>query len=326
MTKKDLMKYKRIVVAFSGGKDSIACVLYLLMIGIPPEMIEIHHHAIDGAPDSPGFMDWPVTPAYCRAFAKAFGLTYYESWKEGGFKREMMRENALTAPTSFETPEGIIVTVGGKTGKPNTRMKFPQVSANLNVRWCSAYLKIMVLQALINNSPRFLDGMTLVITGERAQESTARAKYLTFEPHRSDLRDGKKFKRHVDHWRPIHDWDEAKVWEMMERYNVNPHPAYHLSWGRLSCMACIFGSAAQWASVQAIAPDRFNEMADLEERFGCTIHRTKSLRERVQEAKPYANMDPVMIEAALSEKYDLPITTPFWELPAGAFGESNGPT
>src|SRR5262245_29094956 len=43
-----------------------------------------------------------------------------------------------------------------------------------------------------------------------------------------------------------------------------PHPAYHLSWARVSCLACIFGQADQWVSVRPIAPDLFNGIAQYE--------------------------------------------------------------
>jgi tRNA(Ile)-lysidine synthase TilS/MesJ len=44
----DLNSYDVIVVAFSGGKDSIACVLHLLELGGPRERIELWHHDVDG--------------------------------------------------------------------------------------------------------------------------------------------------------------------------------------------------------------------------------------------------------------------------------------
>src|SRR3546814_13356546 len=71
-----------------------------------------------------------------------------------------------------------------------TRGKFPQLSPDLSVRWCSAYLKIDVMAASIRNQDRFLGKRTLVVTGERAQESVASSKYQTFERHRTDTRDG----------------------------------------------------------------------------------------------------------------------------------------
>lgn len=317
--------YDRILVAFSGGKDSIACFLHLKAQGVDMRKVEIHHHDIDGMEET-SFMDWPCTPSYCDAFAKAFGMAIYHSWRRGGFKREMLRHNELTAPVLFELPEGGLGQAGGIRGKKNTRRKFPQVSANLQQRWCSSSLKIDVMDMLINNQERFLHGKTLVITGERAQESTSRANYATFEPHRADRRDGKRVKRYIDHWRPVHGWQEEQVWEAIESHKILMHPAYRLGWGRLSCMTCIFGSPNQWASVNAIDPARFDEMTQLEQQFNCTIHRTKTLPERIQDAKPYLDMDPLLVAQSLHEGYEAPIFVDNWKLPAGAYGESAGPT
>lgn len=87
--------------------------------------------------------DWPCTDAYCTALAQAFGIPLYRSWREGGFVREMGRSGSATAPVAFETAGGREIMVGGRE-PPGTRGLFPQVSADLSVRWCSAYLKIVV--------------------------------------------------------------------------------------------------------------------------------------------------------------------------------------
>lgn len=321
----DLNSYQRIVVMFSGGKDSSACILYLLERGVDPSKIELWHHLVDG--QEPTFMDWPVTESYCVAFANAFGLPIYFSWKNGGFLGELLRENALTKPTTFESPCGSC-TVGGTAGKCSTRRKFPQQTANLTTRWCSAYLKIDPASTALRNQKRFHDSRTLVVTGERAEESAGRAKYKAFEPHRADLRNG-RVKRHIDHWRPVHKWPEKKVWDILEQFKVWAHPAYYLGWGRLSCATCIFGSANQWASYAVIAPDKVERIALLEEEFGYTINRTKSVREMVAEGTPY-NMVRDLKRVIMSQRqeYDHPIvrTDIPWKLPAGAFGESAGPT
>jgi 3'-phosphoadenosine 5'-phosphosulfate sulfotransferase (PAPS reductase)/FAD synthetase len=189
-------------------------------------------------------MDWPVTRSYCRAFAAAFRLPIFFSWKVGGFEREMCRNNARTAPTRFETLNGVLE-VGGTGGKLGTRELFPQVSPDLKVRWCSSYLKIDVCAAAIRNDPRFTCSTVLVVSGERAEESPSRAKYQTFEVDRADAR-GPVHRRHVDRWRPVHAWTEGDVWATLERHRVTPHPAYRLGWGRVSCSACIFGNPDQW--------------------------------------------------------------------------------
>ncbi|WP_322883856.1 phosphoadenosine phosphosulfate reductase domain-containing protein [Microvirga lotononidis] len=99
------------------------------------------------------------------------------------------------------------------------------------------------------NQGRFLGKKTLFVTGERAQESAARARYKTFEPHRTNRRDGTRRNRYVDHWRPIHVWDERQVWEIIERHRVAPHPAYDAGFGRVSRMNCIFASPRQLSSI-----------------------------------------------------------------------------
>ena len=121
-----------------GVRTALASLLTLLDAGVSPDRIDCYHHDVDG--DGPGFMDWPCTTSYCRAVTDALGVPLYLSWREGGFLREMLRDGVPTAPIRFQTPDGLVCQVGG-TGQPGTRLRFPQVTANLNQRWCSAYLK-----------------------------------------------------------------------------------------------------------------------------------------------------------------------------------------
>ena len=170
-----LSEYDVIIVSLSGGKDSVAALFHMLeQEDVNPDQIELWHQHVDGEPGAKGLMDWPCTEDYCRKLAAALGLPIYFQWRHGGFEREMLRHNQATAPTSFEMPDGEIGTAGGN-GPLNTREKFPQVSANLQVRWCSSSLKIDVCNIAINNDPRFRGKKILIVTGERRQESTARA-------------------------------------------------------------------------------------------------------------------------------------------------------
>lgn len=252
----DPSTYDYVIVAFSGGKDSLALLLLLLEIGFPPERIELWHHDVDGQEGSV-LMDWPCTRAYCLAVAQAVGVPIYYSWKIGGYERELLKWNAPTAGYLFETPSGL-QSGGGKHKKLGRRRQFPQKAADLSVRWCSAYVKIMVMDVAIRNQDRFIGRRTLVLTGERAEESSARANYEVFERHRTDLRDGQQ-PRWVDHWRPVHAWPERRVWALIEKYRVNPHPAYRLGpWGRVSCAACIFGSPNQWAALRVVNRPQFD--------------------------------------------------------------------
>ena len=201
---------------------------------------------------------------------------------------------------------------------------FPQVTANLSQRYCSSSIKIDVASRAMNNQERFKGKRTLVVTGERAEESSARAKYKAFEPHRSHAQC-----RHVDAWRPIHDWPESKVWDIMERYSINPHPAYVLGFGRLSCMNCIFANPDQQASIRVIDPARFDWVVRKEDEFGKTIHRKHPWSVLVERGTPYPAIaqNPELVAISMSSSYDLNIITCDWHLPAGAFAEGqSGPT
>jgi 3'-phosphoadenosine 5'-phosphosulfate sulfotransferase (PAPS reductase)/FAD synthetase len=85
-------EYDRIIVSFSGGKDSLACLLHLLEIGAPQEKIELWHQAVDGRPGaSERFFDWPVTEAYCNAVATVLGVPIRYQWREGGMLGEILK-------------------------------------------------------------------------------------------------------------------------------------------------------------------------------------------------------------------------------------------
>jgi 3'-phosphoadenosine 5'-phosphosulfate sulfotransferase (PAPS reductase)/FAD synthetase len=319
----DLHSYDKYIVSFSGGKDSVNLVLYLLDNKVPESKIELWHQCIDKV-DEP-FFDWEITPDYCRRFAEAFGVKIYFQWKEGGFKRELLRENSFTAPNCFEQEDGTIRKVGGTTGKKSTRRKFPQQSPDLSVRWCSSYLKIDVCSTAIRNQECFRGIRTLVLSGERGEESPQRAKYPIFEPDRADLRNGKVFQRHVDRLRPIRDWKEAEVWAIIEKYRIRVHPCYYMGWGRCSCKLCIFGNKNQFASTARISPEQVSEVIKLENEFGCTINRKYGLQRLIDSGEVYSSITKELAALATSHNYNQTIIIPEdepWILPAGAFGEN----
>jgi 3'-phosphoadenosine 5'-phosphosulfate sulfotransferase (PAPS reductase)/FAD synthetase len=322
----DLASYQKILCAVSGGKDGLASLLLLLEAGVPREKIEIHHHLVDGM--GPTFMDWPVSKSYVDCLGAAFGIPVLHSWRVGGFLKEMLRDNESTAPVSFQTLEGGLVTVGGERGPKGVRRKFPQVTANLQQRWCSSALKIDVFARILTNDPRFHGQRVLVVTGERAEESAARAKYAVFEPHRADLRNGRKVTRHIDHWRPVHAFSEAQVWEVLKRHRVRPHPAYWLGWNRMSCRNCIFSGPNEWATVRLHMPEAFAPVAQYEREFGFTIQHKESVDEQADRGVPHV-CQLEMLLLADSKTYYAEIIVPesegTWQHPPGAFKKGNGP-
>ena len=321
-----LESYDNILVMFSGGKDSLACLLLvhsqLKERGLLGKVnLEVWHHEVDGREGS-NLMDWACTPAYCRAVAEALNVPIYFSWLEGGFEREMNKNQQRKAQTWFETPTGLR-SAGGKIGKLGTRLLFPQLSGDLLLRWCSSALKSDVAAIAINNQPRFKRQRTLVVTGERAEESPKRAKYEAFQPHKCSSRG-----RHVDSWRPVHHWSFRQVWRIIAKHRISAHPAYRLGFGRCSCQFCIFGSDDQWATLWQIDPERLRRLIAYEQQFGVTIHRKLNLMERIRKGTPYPNLQPADVAAAKSSQWTEPIILPpgKWKVPAGYWGESTGPS
>lgn len=165
-----LEDYDLIVVLFSGGKDSTACFLKLLELGVPKEKIELWHHDIDGGHPS-RTMDWKCTRNYVEAVAKAFDVTLRVSYRVNGFFGELYRIGA-SEPIEWIDPD----TGEVRQCKPSNnylkckeikeqateemeellkeygyRMKFPAKSPDLSRRWCSAYLKICVADSVVSN-------------------------------------------------------------------------------------------------------------------------------------------------------------------------------
>ena len=453
-------KAGKIVVAFSGGKDSLACLLYVIecciKVGLnPSEVVECWHHSVDGRPwfFDPQFdgrakneFDWPVTEDYCRAVCACLEIPLYFSWRVGGLMGEVLKGGdddpllkvwptdlknlkveqrnvflerwgkptpgaRFTAPMVIEMPDRRLIVAGGKGKKKDgefqrfTRRSFPVPGGILSGRWCSSVAKIDVGRSQLRNRPDLMNARTLFITGERAEESTARSKYFTREFEKA-LGHGAEG-RHVERWRPVLKWCEIDVWAIIARWQIRPHPAYQIGWGRLSCMTCIFGSNTMWASVKKIDPARFQRFVEVEEMLqdekqavlaaakrlprgklredalaeaGGRIawidkyeplsrrtearwrngkrYETKLYRELLNEGRldefPYEARvtrhtqkgDPIievfdpaepfkevldrrhksLVNLALGHKYTAsPIMSP-WQLPAGAFGESSGPT
>ncbi len=378
-------EYDKIIVLFSGGKDSAAAYLELIRMGVPRDKIELWHHDIDGKHPTRR-MDWPVTQNYIKAFAEAEGVRLRVSWRRNGFWGEVYR---VGASWQIEYEDGSEIKTCRLSGKQirsmelrerilseleqheltamGSRMKFPAKTGDLARRWCSAYLKIDVADAVIRNlkelkeigernkfpaksgchQGRWCSGSLkaqvesglysnidhlrenikiLVVSGERREESSGRAKYNEIEIHRTNAT--ARAHRLVHQWRLVIDYTEREVWDVLKRHHIIPHPCYMAGWNRCSCMMCIFSLPKHWAGIRDLFPEHYAEVVADEKRLGFTLDNKKTLDEYTgltQSCVVWDNRKAIeQLRTGKFSKAD--IYSNDWQYPAGAFqGVAGGP-
>lgn len=347
-----LEEYDRIVVLLSGGKDSVACLYKLLELGVPREKIECWHHNIDGGHPSRR-MDWRCIGNYVRALTEAEGIKLRVSYRVNGFFGELYR---IGASEPIEWIDPVSQKVKQCRLSPNYikcqqlreqapedlemllkrygyRMKFPAKSADLSRRWCSAYLKICVADAVVSNLDRLGElkkqkeqCKVLIVSGERRGESSGRAKYNEMELHRTNAE--RRSHRTVHQWRAVIDYSEKDVWEVLKRHHVNPHPCYRIGWNRCSCAMCIFSTPSLFAGIREIYPEEYEALKKDEEILGFTLDNKKCLDDFVGDAKScVCRKDQAAIRSILTGSFSKrQIFVKNWRYPAGAFhGAKGGP-
>lgn len=208
-------------------------------------------------------------------------------------------------------------------------MKFPAKSGNLMTRWCSPYLKIDVAATVLRNLEEVKENSkVLICSGERRGESAGRSKYNEMEVYfRANAE--KKLKRTVHQWRPVIDYSEKDVWEVLKRNKVAPHPCYRAGWNRCSCAGCIFSTPELFAGFKELYPEEFEEMKNDEITLGFTLDNKCDLETYIAGAKSclYTG-DKEAIRSLVTGEFtekDIFIDGQ-WKYPAGAFhGAEGGP-
>lgn len=342
-----LEEYDLVVILLSGGKDSIACYYKLLELGVPKEKMEFWHHDIDGG-QSGRRMDWRCTQNYVRALAEAEAIPLRLSWRVNGFFGELYRIGASEpvewmepdtgeisqcqlSPKylkSLEVKEQEAEDMEEQLKQYGYRMKFPAKTGDLSKRWCSAYLKIMVADTVMSNLEKTKkNAKILVVSGERRGESAGRSKYNEMEVHRTNA--VAKAHRLVHQWRPVIDYSEKDVWEMLKRHKVNPHPCYRAGWNRCSCAMCIFSTPTLWAGIRDLYPEEYELLKQDERILGFTLDNKCDLDTFVGDAKSCVySGDKEAIQSLITGEFgvnDIYVTGK-WLYPAGAFhGAEGGP-
>jgi len=232
-----------IIVSISGGKDSSILMLKAeeMKASHPNATFHYVHAVID--------IDWHETKAIVEEQCAHFGVDpiFVQAVDKKGNKKGFLDQ--LTAPR-----------IDRKTGETKEYM-VPDM-AN---RWCTSILKT----GPIDKYARQLKGNVLVLIGERAEESTQRAKLEAWRPdNKNTKKDGSRI---VVKYSPILEMLETEVWKLIKENKIPTHPCY--SWGvsRASCAICIFSSNREIGIAAEHAPDIVADYIRAEEKISTTF-------------------------------------------------------
>lgn len=193
---------------------------------------------------------------------------------------------------------------------------------------CSGTLTAEVRSGVMANLEQTGSGVrVLIASGERRGESTSRSKYNEMELHRCNAT--ARAKRLVHAWRPVIDYTERDVWEVIKRHRATPHPCYTCGWNRCSCMMCIFSRPTLWAGIRELFPADYEAFRQDEIRLGFTLDTKVDLDTFVGDAPScVCHDDPKALHQLVSGEFNAEdiYTTGAWNYPAGAFrGAEGGP-
>lgn len=217
---------------------------------------------------------------------------------------------------------GELERLGGK------RHKFPAKGSTHQGRWCSGNLKAAVQDSVTSNLERTKsDVKVLVVSGERRGESKGRSRYNEMEIHRTNAE--KKARRIVHQWRPVIDYSEKDVWEVLKRHKVNPHPCYRAGWNRCSCAMCIFSTPKLFAGIRELYPEEFELLKQDERILGFTLDNKCDLDTFVGDALScvyHGGKEAIRSLVTGEFTVDDIYVEDTWKYPAGAFhGAEGGP-
>jgi len=140
---------------------------------------------------------------------------------------------------------------GGMVARAKYRNGFP---ARMQ-RWCTRELKLEPLKEFHEWIAADRDAETVSVTGVRAGESTKRATFPAWD-------DDETWDGYV--WRPILHWTVEDVLAIHHRHGVPINPLYHAGFERVGCWPCIFSAKDEVRLFAEFAPERVEEIAELE--------------------------------------------------------------
>lgn len=208
-----------IASAISGGKDSFCCAIeidnFLKSIDFRGEFILIHSDL--------GLIEHAESLAECRRLAKHIG-----------------RELVIVHPTrpmlerwEFRWESSVDRFINLERVKLVAPWSGPGA-----MRFCTSDEKVTPITQELKN--RYPGKFIINAVGLRRDESKERAKKKLWKVN--DKLSGVKLQTSGIDWHPILDYTAAEVFEIHDRENFEPHPAYARGNSRVSCSFCVLSS------------------------------------------------------------------------------------
>lgn len=161
-------------------------------------------------------------------------------WREEGIAEEIIN-NALSVLHPTGVPMLDLAIWKGRF--PSTRARF-----------CTTELKVIPIMEQIY-MPLFEEGKHVISwQGVRADESLARANLTEYEP----MPEG------FDVYRPLLKWTAQDVFEMHDKYGIDPNPLYKEGMARVGCMPCINSGKHEIFEIARRYPEEIKRVAEWE--------------------------------------------------------------
>lgn len=271
MIPSEIAGFDTFIIAYSGGKDSTATLLWALD-NLPRERVRVIHNPA-GLADPPEVIDY---------------ITYIENELGVAVKRVQAGDRALPVIKTrkprqdWEKAHTLFDMVRLRSMWPGARY-----------RYCNVFLKQWPTALYLQEHDR-----PILITGQRADESKARMGLPVFSEKGSSQSMPKKWDYSI--YRPILDWSERDVWQLLRSRHILPNPVYNYQ-SRCGCWCCIMARPRDILNFCRLHPDIAQVAADLEQEIGHTWKERHSIGNLLRQAQaqiPLFTPEPRFAEVA----------------------------
>lgn len=258
---------KRYVITFSGGKDSLATVIWALK--------------------NLRFDQWDVV--FCDTGWESDETYAYIDWIEKMIGKKFIRlvTTSFEAKLSQEMIDKVVQIFGRRNVFAEmvlSKKRFPSTKA----RFCTEELKMKTMIDWVLTLPYDI----IIVQGVRSEESEARRnlnkndEYFKFytEPYRVDKKGKAVYhtyrkdevmewldKYTADVYRPILDWTVQQVFDYIFANDFKPNPLYLMGHSRVGCYPCIMCRLAEIKLISENDPKRIRELVEFEKLSGSTF-------------------------------------------------------